>query len=89
MGQVRIRHMFRPLRVALGGLGFTLLVGCAPIGPLLNRAAFDLDCTRNKLSVVDLDTNTKGVQGCGRRATYIWSCGAKQICVWVLNSPGK
>lgn len=37
--------------------------------------------------MVDLGQNTKGVRGCGRKATYIWSCGQNQTCAWVMNSP--
>jgi len=63
------------------------LPACAPTGHLMNRASFDLDCSRDKLKIVDLDVNTKGVKGCGRRATYVWSCGRNQTCAWVMNSP--
>jgi len=79
----------RSLATAIAGAAFITLSGCAPIGPLLNRAAFDLECSKDKLQVVELDTNTKGVRGCGRKATYVWSCGQNQTCVWVMNSPGK
>lgn len=65
------------------------VAGCAPIGPLLNRAAFDLECSREQLEVVELDTNTKGIRGCGRQATYVWSCGKNQTCAWVMNSPSR
>lgn len=64
-----------------------LAPACAPTGHLINRAAFDLECSRDKLKIVDLDANTKGVKGCGRRATYVWSCGERQTCAWVMNSP--
>jgi hypothetical protein len=59
---------------------------------LLARAAFDLDCDRNKIVVVQIDDQTNGVRGCGKRATYVETCdGPKQnentSCTWVLNSP--
>lgn len=77
--------MPRALLAALG-LAFAS-TACAPTGHLLNRASFDLDCSRDKLKIVDLAPNSKGVKGCGRRATYIWSCGTNQTCAWVMNSP--
>ena len=57
---------------------------------LLKRAAFDLKCTKDELSVTKLDERTRGVRGCGRQATYLRSCndpyGAN--CTWVMNSAG-
>jgi hypothetical protein len=44
----------------------------------LNRAAFDLDCPRERLSSVDLEggagdqkVSTLGIQGCGKKAVYV------------------
>ncbi len=61
-------------------------LGCAPIGKLRTRAAFDLDCKEAELEVVDLDDVTKGVRGCGRKATYIWVCAQGSTCAWVMNT---
>src|SRR6187431_621478 len=68
--------------------------GCATAAQqkekLLRRAAFDLKCTKDELSVTKLDERTRGVRGCGRQATYVRSCtdpyGAN--CTWVMNSAG-
>lgn len=59
---------------------------------LLARAAFDLECSENELSVVELDERTRGVRGCERQATYVETCqrygdmGHKEGCSWVLNT---
>lgn len=45
------------------------------------RAAFDLDCAESQLTVVELDERTRGISGCGSRATYVRQNGA-----WFLNS---
>jgi hypothetical protein len=47
---------------------------------LKSRAAFDLECSSAQLQVADLDDQTAGVRGCGRRATYIWTG-----TTWVMN----
>jgi len=65
-----------------------------PKGPgeqLRSRAAFDLNCPEASLRAVDLGNNTRGVSGCGRRATYLYVCrGTYQSdCTWVMNSDSK
>jgi hypothetical protein len=56
------------------------------------RAAFDLSCPKDQLSLVQLDDRTQGVTGCGQKATYVESCGmrdgygGKHDCTWVLNT---
>ncbi|MCA9548902.1 MAG: hypothetical protein KC933_02635 [Myxococcales bacterium] len=72
-------------RLALA-LALTTLTACAPTGALITRAAFDLDCPKDRLQLHDLGPSTKGVKGCGRKATYVWSCGTNQSCAWVMNS---
>lgn len=78
----------------LGTLLFALLTSCGGSGgtraELVNRASFEMSCPREQLHVYVLGDDTRGVEGCGRRATYIRSCkggGAMEECVWVLNSP--
>jgi hypothetical protein len=68
------------------GLGLLLLamasVGCAAPQPkakkgpgaLSKRATFDLNCPGKQLVPVDIDENTVGVRGCGRRAVYVYVC---------------
>jgi hypothetical protein len=58
------------------------------------RAAFDLDCPGDHLTLVQIDDRTQGVKGCGQKATYVESCGAhsgygKTDCTWVLNTDSR
>jgi hypothetical protein len=69
--------------------------GCASTSShdrLLKRAAFDLHCTKDELSVTRLDSKTRGVRGCGRQATYLQVCELPNNpfaeCSWVMNSRG-
>ena len=88
----------RALRGAFALLVVGTVVGslaCAT-GPtsrdrLLKRAAFDLNCTKDELSVTKLDARTRGVRGCGHKATYVESCDAPPTafvrnCTWVMNT---
>ena len=51
---------------------FVGLVACGPsLEQLQKRAAFDLECPVDQLVIADLGDGTKGVSGCGRKATYI------------------
>ncbi len=69
--------------------------GRATTAQIQKRASFDLDCSVNKLTVVKLDDRTRGVRGCGKRATYVEECKACANgyqaceCTWVLNSDSK
>ena len=63
----------------------TLLIvsGCAMSqGALKQRAAFDLNCPADQLSVTDLGFRTRGVSGCNKQVTYVRVRGT-----WVANSP--
>lgn len=59
------------------------------------RAAFDLGCAREALRSTCLvkDTNdlclTTGVEGCGRRATYVWTATGVQASQWVMDASSK
>jgi hypothetical protein len=63
---------------------------------LLRRAAFDLNCSEENLVMHDLGSRTRGVAGCGRRATYVERCeppygyvGHHYVvgsCGWVMDS---
>jgi hypothetical protein len=48
------------------------------------RAAFDLNCSEDKLAIVELSTMTHGVTGCGRRAAYVQRCGGG-VCTWMQD----
>ena len=58
---------------------------------LVKRAAFDLKCTKDEITVSKLDARTRGVRGCGWQATYISTCdrlpgnGIPTNCTWVLD----
>lgn len=78
---------------AVGALALVSAAGCgASLEQLRARAAFDFSCPEGQLSVVDIDSRTKGVTGCGRRGTFVESCTPKPWqgveCTWVLNSSG-
>lgn len=52
------------------------------------RAAYDLNCSRSGVRIVELDEDsTYGASGCGQKATYIWDCsgGPSEDCKWVRN----
>jgi hypothetical protein len=86
-------HMDHERHSSLKVLAFALLLpACgASEEQLRARAAFDLKCTDAQLSVVEIDDRTRGVIGCGGRATYVESCsrygqsGGKTGCTWVMN----
>jgi hypothetical protein len=73
-----------------------LTIGCASATEeqLRARAAYDLDCNQNSLRVVEIDERTRGVRGCGQKATYVESCDGPRDsvttdCTWVLNSDSR
>lgn len=73
-------------------IGSMLMVaGCgATQDQLIRRATFDLQCPQQNLSVVQIDSRTRGVSGCGQKAVYVESCtgpGNNTDCTWVLNTP--
>lgn len=71
------------------------LLACgATIEQLQSRAAFDLNCPKHQLNIIELDERTRGVTGCGQQVTYIESCnqdtnGMDSNCTWVLNSDSR
>ena len=70
-------------------VGALLACGGATKDQLKTRAAFDLNCSEGEVQVIKLDSKTRGVSGCGRRATYVESCdgppSAIRQCTWVMN----
>jgi hypothetical protein len=74
-------------------LAASLLSGCVVGGhgasaeALTRRAAFDLNCDASQLVYQPIDSRTRGVAGCGRRATYVETCQDQfaSNCTWVLN----
>ena len=68
------------------------LLGCgATEEQLRTRAAFDMNCSEDRLNIVEIDERTRGVRGCNQQATYIESCQDinHRDCTWVLNTDGK
>jgi hypothetical protein len=83
-------------KLFLVGLGlFACSTHAARIDVLKNRAAFDFNCPREQLVVTDLGgNNMMGVEGCGRRATYVANaaCGGgnpADVCTWIMNTDEK
>jgi hypothetical protein len=61
---------------------------------LKSRAAFDLDCPKSEIKTVTIDDATKGVTGCGQRATYVRLCktdrlGQDEDCQWLMNTDAR
>lgn len=52
--------------------------------PLRKKAPFDLDCEAESLEYTLIDATTRGVEGCGRRASYVLSSAG-----WVANVTAK
>jgi hypothetical protein len=81
----------RWLQLGMVGMSFAACGG-ASVDQLRTRAAFDMDCPERQLQVVELDSRTRGVRGCGQRLTYVETCGmhdgygGKHDCTWVLNT---
>ena len=47
------------------------VVGCASGGGTVkDRAAFDLDCPKDKIEVTNIGGTSYGASGCGKKATY-------------------
>lgn len=75
-----------------------VLASCATnatVAQLKTRAAFDLACPAESLELHELDARTRGVTGCGKRATYVEHCkpcangyvGCE--CTWVMNTDDR
>lgn len=50
----------------------------------IDRAPFELSCDRSSLSTKVLGTNTVGVEGCGKKATYVLTMKG-----WVMNTASQ
>ena len=72
---------------ALGVLMPLVLLGCVGMKNLKARAAYDLQCPQEQLQLTKLGKSSYGVDGCGRRATYVCRKPDSKNCEdWVLNS---
>ena len=73
-------------------LGLCACAATASNESLVSRAIFDLSCGADRLQFYEIDSRTRAVRGCGRKATYIESCDGDRYsmftqCTWVLNHP--
>ena len=48
---------------------------------LRKRATFDLNCPEATLTVTRLGNDTRGVEGCGQKASYVYQRGN-----WLMNT---
>jgi hypothetical protein len=83
------------VRAVVVGLAVTA-ASCMPstnrasLQQLQMRAAFDMACRTELMRTYHVDERTTGVEGCGRRLTYIESCeiiDGINRCTWVLDAP--
>jgi hypothetical protein len=64
-------------------------IGCgATQAQLKTRAAFDMQCSEEQVELVEIDSRTYGVRGCGKQATYVETCAHANDtdCTWLLNT---
>lgn len=82
------------LRLLVGVTLLTASCASASQRQLLARASSDLRCNKGDLTVVELDAQTRGVSGCGKRQMYLESCNGRKDspsrrCTWVSNSHAR
>ncbi|MDI1442554.1 hypothetical protein [Polyangium sp. 6x1] len=69
------------------GFGYCPQVQGQLITPILRKqAAFDLNCGEAELTIVSLNTDTFGLRGCGRQASYILVDCERGNCRAVQNT---
>ena len=86
---VTAMNLLRPPALAL----LLTLAACAStparasLQQLQARAAYDFACPPQWMRLHDLDASTKGVEGCGKRVTYVERCTelADGRCTWALD----
>lgn len=78
-GCPKLAQMRLLVAISLGCLSLS----CAS-DPLLERAGADLRCDQDQLRVKQITEQSKEVDGCGQRATYIKTCPS---CEWVMSPP--
>jgi hypothetical protein len=67
-----------------------LLAGCAATtNQLKQRAAYDLRCSEAAVEIIDMDSRTNMVVGCGKQALYTSDCQSQPLgpteCTWKLD----
>lgn len=76
-------------RILPATLLLLVLVACVGARNLRKQAAFDLQCPEDNLQITELGKTTRGVQGCGRQASYVCTdaaAGAINCKEWRINS---
>jgi hypothetical protein len=80
------------IAMSLAALGSANCATGVPVAKekLLRRAAFDLSCTRQQLTITTIDEDVRAVDGCGRQATYVQVCDGpvsevSRTCNWLMN----
>ena len=64
-----------------------MLTGCgATLQQLKARASLDLECAETQLEVKTIDSATRRVEGCGKRALYVEIFNNSRDPAWMLNS---
>jgi hypothetical protein len=53
---------------------------------LTTRAAIDFDCADAQFHVKPIDSGTRQVEGCGKRAIYVALFNNSRNPTWMLNS---
>ncbi|MCA9593917.1 MAG: hypothetical protein KC776_11420 [Myxococcales bacterium] len=76
-------------RLLFFGAMAVVTAGCAASAPatagqLRSRAAFELACPPEALTLVRIDETTGGVFGCGRRVVYVERCEGR-ACSWAFD----
>jgi len=65
---------------------FLAASGCGTaMSNLKTRASYDFNCPESQLLVTKLGGGSYGVDGCGRRGTYV-KVGVSPYTKWVLNN---
>jgi hypothetical protein len=89
----RVHHGFAAILAAavLSSAACATTTYPSPRERLLNRAAYDLQCPAQALTVTSLDHETRAIQGCGHQATYVLVCDAAidnvmRRCTWLANT---
>lgn len=82
------RHSRKSLARCTGLLAaFTLSVVAGACGSSLHevtgKASRDMQCPVAQLTVVDVDSTTRQVSGCGKQETYVEDCSAAPPCRWI------
>ena len=89
---IRTKHILLVVAV-IAGLSIQI-AGCANMvrdQRLVEKAAWDLKCSKDQISYTEINSTTYGVTGCQKRASYVMvDCSFgfwRSCCKAVLNGP--